>query len=158
MSDTISEQINRRTWWHSPPRDANSYKKRGIFLASSYKECEFYGRPLDEPIKIKINNPLVNTERNIIASLFGENSPQMKAYDSLLNYEAKELLKIRFKLDAEIMNAAKNRGYDSVAIISPKGLERIKEGKLPRNVELNVADYKKVIRDNPLLLKVKSML
>lgn len=135
---TLAEQINKRKWWHSPPSDGKAYQKRGVFLASSYKECEFYGRPLDEPIKVNLFNPLINTEENIIKFLFGNSSPQMSFYTALMNGFAKEPLKARFKLDKDLFNAAKNKDYDSIAIISEKGLEKVRKGKLPRTVELNV--------------------
>ena len=38
--------INRKAWWHCPPLDPEAYFKRGKFYASSFAECEFYGRPL----------------------------------------------------------------------------------------------------------------
>jgi hypothetical protein len=135
---TLADQLNKRKWWHSPPVDKAAYKKRGMFLASSYKECEFYGRPLNEPIRVRVLNPLAGTEENIISLLFGNTSPQMADYVSLLNGNVKEPLKVRFKLDNDLFKAAKTKNYDAISIITEKGLEKIKNHKLPRSVELNV--------------------
>lgn len=137
---TLADQINKREWWHSPPLDKNAYQKRGMFLASSYEECEFYGRPLNEPIKVSVSNPIVDTEQNIIRFFFGNNSPQMIAYNALINDSDKVPLKVRFKLDADLFKAAKKGKYDAIAIITEKELEKIKNHKLPRSVELNLID------------------
>src|SRR4030042_5506507 len=142
---TFADQLNKRKWWHSPPANKKAYNKRGIFLASSYKECEFYGRPLDEPIKVNVSNPLVDTEENIIRLLFGNNSPQMVAYMVLINGNAKEPLKVRFKLDKDLFKAAKNKNYDAIAVVSEKRLENIKNRKLSKSIELNILDIEKGI-------------
>jgi len=47
-------RINRKDWWHVPPRDPSAYKKRGQFFASSFREAEFWGRPLDEPQRVRV--------------------------------------------------------------------------------------------------------
>lgn len=44
--------VNRKKWWHVPPRNPRAYSQRGKFLASSFREAEFWGRPLDEPQKV----------------------------------------------------------------------------------------------------------
>ena len=142
---TFTDQLNKRKWWHSPPADKKTYKKRGIFLASSYKECEFYGRPLDEPIKVNVSNPLVDTEENLIRLLFGNNSSQMVAYNALINGNAKEPLKVRFKLDKDLFKTAKNKNYDAIAVVSEKRLENIKNRKLSKSIELNILDIEKGI-------------
>lgn len=139
----LIEQINRKKWWHSPPQDRAAYKQRGIFLSSSYQECEPYGRPLDEPIKVHLSNPLIDTEENIIKKFFGEESAQMGAYKTLLSHTAKNYLKARFRLDTEMYRAAKKNGYDAIAIVTEKGSKKIRtENKLPRSIELNIFDIK----------------
>lgn len=138
QNKSLIEQVNRRKWWHSPPRDSASYKKRGVFLASSYKECEFYGRPLDEPIKVNISKPLVGTEEDIIENLCGRVSRQMDAHRTLAGNLDVDILKVRFQLDADLFEAAKKKGYDAIVIIAPKSATVVKQGKLPRNAELNV--------------------
>jgi hypothetical protein len=142
----FAEQINKRDWWHCPPEDKKAYKARGVFLASSFKECEFYGRPLDKPLKVHVTNPLIGTEENIIKKLFGNNSKQMGASKSLINRTAKQILKVRFQLDKEMCKAARNQGYDAIAVVTQKGLEKVREGKLPRSVELNVLHEEKVLK------------
>ena len=51
--------INRQAWWHVPPRDPRASEKRGKFYSSSFREAEFWGRPLDEPERVSISSPLV---------------------------------------------------------------------------------------------------
>lgn len=140
--DPIVNQINKKKWWHSPPIDKTSYKKRGVFLASSYKECEFYGRPLDNPVKVSILKPLIGTEEDIIKSIFGEDSQQMVAYMSLTANRAENMLRVRFQLDKDIYRAAKEKGYDSIVVVASKNIEKIKEGKLPQSIELNIFNTK----------------
>lgn len=127
----LADSINKRKWWHSQPADNDAYKKRGLFLASSYKECEFYGRPIDEPIKVNVSHPLVNTEKNIIRFLFGDNSSQISAYIALINGTAKEPLKLRFKLDRDLLKAAKNKKHDAIAVVTVKGLKKLKIATCP---------------------------
>src|SRR4030066_984294 len=135
-ASSLANQINKRKWWHSPPADRKAYKERGIFLASSYEECEFYGRPLNEPIKVSVSNPLVDTEDNIIRFLFGNNSPQLFAYLALTNGTIKEPIKARFKLDKDLFKAAKDQNYDAIAVVTNKGLAKVRNHKLPNSVEL----------------------
>lgn len=56
MSDAreakLIAHINRKSWWHVPPRDPRAYERRGKFYASSFREAEFYGRPLDDPERV----------------------------------------------------------------------------------------------------------
>lgn len=144
-NSSLVEQINKREWWHSPPEEQNAYKKRGVFLASSFREAEFYGRPLDEPTKVDVRNPIIGTEEHVIKKLFGSSSKQMEIHRLLEDYTVEVSLKVRFQLDKEMYKAAKRQGYDAIAIVTQKGLQTVKEGKLHRSVELNVLDVKKGI-------------
>jgi len=63
--------VNRKQWWHVPPRDPDAFRKRGKFLASSYRGAEFYGRPLLDPIRVSISKPLIGDETLIERKLFG---------------------------------------------------------------------------------------
>lgn len=141
---TLAEQINKRNWWHSPPVDKKAYKKRGMFLSSSFKEEEFYGRPEDQARKVTIKNPLIGTEREIIKQLFGEDSPQAKKSAEFEKWDrgdnVETSLEDRFALDQEMKEAAEAQGYDAIAIVTEKGLEKVRKCGLPRSVELNVLD------------------
>lgn len=139
---TLADQLNKRKWWHSPPTDKVAYKKRGMFLSSSYKECEFYGRPLNKLIRVNVSKPILDTEQNIIRFFFGNDSRQMRTFDALINGTAKCPLNARFKLDADLFRAAKKNKYDAIAIVTEKGLEEVNNRKLSRSVELNVIDIK----------------
>jgi hypothetical protein len=64
--------VNRKNWWHVPPANPNAYRERGKFLASSFREAEFWGRPLDDPQKVTVTRPLVGDDMAIEGELFGE--------------------------------------------------------------------------------------
>ena len=57
--DKLLARINRKDWWHVPPADPKAYRQRGKFLASTFREAEFWGRPLDTPIRVRVSNPII---------------------------------------------------------------------------------------------------
>jgi hypothetical protein len=119
--------INRKDWWHVVPVDAGAYRKRGKFLASTYREAEFWGRPLDEPQKVSIERPLVGDEKTISKVL--SIPPQHR--DMTLEEIAQH--------DARWRNAALAKGYDSIVLMSPKSFSEFRAtGKLPSSIELNI--------------------
>jgi hypothetical protein len=128
--EKIIAHVNRKDWWHVPPRDLDAYNKRGIFLASSFKEAEFWGRPLDNPQKVSVSHPLVGDEETIEKTLLGQ-----RISDEEITLEE------RWKLDAKMKRAALAQGYDSIVLISQKSFSTLKaSGKVPRSMELNILD------------------
>jgi hypothetical protein len=128
--DKIVRHINRKSWWHVPPRDSTAYLKRGKFLASSFAEAEFWGRPLDEPQKVKICYPLIGDEATIETRLLGR---VISTNDISIER--------RWALDARIKKAAMKRGYDSIVLVTPKAFSALKNvGRLPGSMELNILD------------------
>jgi hypothetical protein len=126
--DKIVRHVNRKVWWHVPPRDPAAYIKRGKFLASSFAEAEFWGRPLDEPQKVKISRPLIGDEATIETRLLG----RVVSNDDIS-------IEHRWALDTRIKKAAMKRGYDSIVLVSPKAFSTLKSvGRLPRSMELNI--------------------
>jgi hypothetical protein len=126
--DKLVAHINRKDWWHVPPQDQTAYRKRGKFLASSFREAEFWGRPLDEPQHVTIARPLVGDEGTIEKSLFGKRVST-----------ASISVRSRFALDAKMKKAALAKGYDSIVVITPQAYSVLKQtGKLPRSIELNI--------------------
>jgi hypothetical protein len=120
--------VNRKDWWHVPPVDRTAYKKRGKFLASSFKEAEFWGRPLDEPHRVTVRHPLVGDERTIEKKLFGK---RVSSDDISLEQ--------RWALDARIKRTALAKGFDSVILLTPKAYSEFKSvGRVPRSMELNI--------------------
>lgn len=119
-------RINRKDWWHVPPSDPRAYYKRGKFYASTYREAEFYGRPVDAPQRVSIEKPLVGDERTVAKVL---RIPQQYCGMTLGQIAAH---------DARWRNAALKKGYDAIAILSPSGFKLYGSGKLPRSIELNV--------------------
>lgn len=130
----LNTRINRKDWWHVPPQDPLAYKKRGKFYASTYKEAEFWGRPLIMPQKVSVYNPLVGDEAAVETVLFGQPVPDVT--DSNL-----DTIEWRFELDAKMKDEALKKGYDAIVIFSPQGFARMKStGNLPLSLELNILE------------------
>jgi hypothetical protein len=120
--------VNRKQWWHVPPRDPDAYRKRGKFLASSYREAEFWGRPLMDSIGVSISNPLIGDEALIERKLFGHRVSRQD-----LSMER------RWKLDAAMKRAALALGYDSILLMASQRFAKFRSnGQPPRSMELNV--------------------
>jgi hypothetical protein len=133
--ERLIAHVNRKDWWHCPPRDPSSYGKRGKFFASSFREAEFWGRPLDEPQRVLIANPLIGDESAIEKALFGR---RVSTEDISIE--------VRWDLDARMKQKALSRGFDSIVLLSPKGFVELKtRGKLPRSIELNVLEPQKLV-------------
>ncbi|MBI3320778.1 MAG: hypothetical protein HYZ91_00745 [Candidatus Omnitrophica bacterium] len=137
MSDVreanLIAHINRKSWWHVPPRNPRAYGRRGKFYASSFHEAEFYGRPLDDPDRVAIQNPIVGDEPSVHVALFG------RPIECLDDDHPGRVLEWRWRLDARMKEAALKRGYDAIVIVTARALKRYRtEGKIPRSIELNV--------------------
>jgi hypothetical protein len=127
LYNRLVSHVNRKNWWHVPPVDSDAYKKRGKFLASRFEAAEFYGRPRDEPQKVRIERPLVGDEKRI-ARVLGI-PPQ---YDGMT-------LKQIAAHDAKWRNAALKKGFDAILLMAPKCYAEWKAvGKIPRSLELNI--------------------
>jgi hypothetical protein len=126
----LISHINRKRWWHVPPRDGSAYRKRGKFFASTFREAEFWGRPLDKPERVKIARPLVGDEGSIEKKLFARRMSRQ-------GMTAQQ----RWVLDARMKRAAMAKGYDSIVLMTRKGMSEFRvSGKMPRSVELNVLE------------------
>jgi hypothetical protein len=120
--------VNRKEWWHVQPRDPAAYTKRGKFLASSFSEAEFWGRPDNEPQRVVIACPLVEDEESIEKRLFGK---RVSTDDITIDD--------RWLLDAKMKRAAVAQGYDSIILMTAKAFAEFRSaGKLPRSMELNI--------------------
>ena len=125
--ERIIAYVGRRKWWHVPPADPDAYRKRGKFLASSFREAEFYGRPLDEPEKVSIKHPLVGDEETIARVLGIPPQQEGMSLEEIAEH------------DARWRSAALDKGFDSIVLMSPKAfLEFAANDKLPRSLELNI--------------------
>jgi len=132
LKDKLLTRINRKDWWHVPPSDPHAYEERGMFLASTFREAEFWGRPLDTPICVNVLNPIIGDEATIQNEL-GVIPPKYPGDDS------PKLLEWRWKLDAKMKQAALEKGYDAIVLLSTSGYAKFKnEGKLPLSIELNL--------------------
>jgi len=125
----IVAHVNRKQWWHVPPADPMAYSKRGKFLASSFSEAEFYGRPLDEPQRVAIKKPLVGDEHAISKALRIPSQREAMSLEAIAPH------------DERWRNAALAKGFDSIVLMAPKAFAEFKRsGKLPRSLELNILE------------------
>ncbi len=130
LVEKIVRHVNRKNWWHVAPQDPDAYPKRGKFYASTYGEAEFFGRPNDNPEKVRVQRPLVGDEQAISKVL--RIPPQHE--DMTLEEIAEH--------DASWRKAALAKGYDSIVLMSPKGFSEFRaSGKVPRSIELNILDF-----------------
>jgi hypothetical protein len=130
--EKLIARINRKDWWHVPPSDPKAYQKRGMFLSSTFSEAEFWGRPLDTPIRVNVLIPIIGDEGTIQKEL-GVIPPEYPGDDS------PKLLEWRWKLDAKLKQAALAKGYDAIVLLSATGYAKFKdEGKLQLSIELNL--------------------
>ncbi len=126
--EKLIAHVNRKNWWHVAPRDPSAYSKRGKFLASSFREAEFWGRPLDDPQTVTITRPLIGDEETIEKMLFGR---RVSSEDIAMEK--------RWALDAKMKRAALAKGYDSIVVMTAKAFAEFRAaGKLPRSIELNI--------------------
>ena len=136
MKNILIQKINKSEWWHVPPRDPNAYRKRGKFLASTYLQAEFYGRPNLMPEKVEISNPIFGfSEEEILTKLFG--SFELNLLSDLENSE-KNTYKKRIALDRKMFKKAKLLGYDSIVLMTAQGEIALKKGRKPNSIELNL--------------------
>jgi hypothetical protein len=124
--------LDRKRWWHVPPTDPTAYAKRGKFLTSSFAEAEFYGRPLDEPLRVTVKKPLVGDEEAISKTLrIPPQHPEMT-------------LKQIAAHDVRWRNAALKKGFDAIVLMSPRHFSTWKAtGRIPRSLELNALNVRK---------------
>ena len=136
MKDLLISKINQSKWWHVPPRDSHSYEKRGKFLASTYLQAEFYGKPSIEPMKVRINNPVFGfSEREIIQKLFG--SSWQKYLNGLLKLDA-DFYEKRIELDRKMYIEAKSLGFDAIVLLTKASKKALQKGRKPNSIELNL--------------------
>lgn len=127
--EKLVRHINRKYSWHVTPEDPTAYKKRGKFLASTYKDAEFYGRPNDQPEKVEVKSPLVGDEETIAQILRVPPQHAGMTIEQIARH------------DAKWKRAALAKGYDSIVLLTPESLRKFRsEGKLPRSIELNILE------------------
>lgn len=136
MKNILIKIIKKSDWWHVIPKDPTAYKKRGKFLASTYKQAEFYGRPVNSPEKVKITKPLFGfSELEILEKLF----PKYKArlyLSKVMN--SNNFYKNRTDLDAKMYKKAKELGFDSIVLMTSAGKKALENNRKPNSIELNL--------------------
>jgi len=137
MKKLLIEKINQSNWWHVLPIVPNAYKERGKFLASTYLQAEFYGKPNVEPEKVNIQNPIFGfSEEEILAHLFGKEKAG-RLLDFVLQGDD-EQYKRRITLDKKMHDRAKKLGYDSIVLMTEQGKKSLQKKRKPNSIELNV--------------------
>ncbi len=129
--EALIAKVNRKDWWHVTPRDPLAYDKRGKFYSSTFRECEFWGRPHDTPERVTIQNPVIGDEFEVWSALFGQ-SVKFSGVDHDC------ILEWRWRLDARMKKVALKKGHDAIVIMSTPAFKKYVAGKLPRSIELNV--------------------
>lgn len=137
MKNILIKKINESKWWHVSPIDRNAYNKRGKFLASTYLQAEFYGRPNDESEKVKIINPIFGfSEIEILSKLFSKT--KAKKYLDAIYRADNNFYKKRTDLDAKMYACAKKSGYNSIVLMAKQGEKALARGRKPNSIELNL--------------------
>lgn len=125
--DRLINCVNHKAWWRTHLPSKQAIRERGLFLASSFREAEFYGRPLDIPFRVKVRNPLVGSFAYIERRLLGNCTPSVDTVGQI--FARDKLMKVR----------AEALGFDSIVTLSERGYFRYKrENVVPRLMELNV--------------------
>lgn len=137
LKQTLISKINKSEWWHVRTRDPHSFEKRGQFLCSTFRDAEFYGRPIDMSIRVCISNPVFGfSEQEIWEQLFPEGYQQLK--DLQLHDTEQSTVVHRFYADAIMAFTAQASGYDSIVLICPSGKKSLENNRKPRAIELNI--------------------
>jgi len=136
LQQFLIEKINTSEWWHVQPRDSQAYEKRGKFLASTYSQAAFYGRPNDDPETVSINDPLFGfSEMSILRRLFPRN------YRTLLKNVEKDddtWYSRRIGLDAKIYRQGRSLGYDAIVLLAYNSMRYLTKHRKPHSMELNL--------------------
>lgn len=137
MKKILIEKVNRSKWWHVKPKDKNAYKKRGKFLASTFRQAEFYGRPNNGFEQVEIKNPVFGfSELEILKKLFDNKIAKIEL--EKINVDDDNFYKNRITLDSKIHNKAKELGFDSIILMTEQGKKSLKNGRKPNSIELNL--------------------
>lgn len=140
MKKILIQKINQSLWWHVPPNDKNAYKKRGKFLASTYLQAEFYGRPNIEAERVNIKNPIFGfSEVAILEQLFEneELEANLTLHADIVKADS-NVYENRIALDAKMHTKAKQLGYDSLILMTEAGKVALENSRKPRSIELNL--------------------
>ena len=129
----LINKINSSYWWHVAPQDINAYKKRGKFLASTYRQAEFYGKPLDRPERVRITNPLWSDSETQILKVLYPDSYQDKC--ELISSTEDNYYENRIALDSQMHKKAKELGYDCIVLLGSSGIKELKRNRKPRSSE-----------------------
>jgi len=138
MGDILIEKVNASDWWHVPPRDKFAYQKRGKFLASTYHQAEFYGRPNFDPERVAVSNPVFGfSEEEILRTLYGRTAKAktLEVNDDDNFYEK------RIALDADMFQRARSLGHDAIILICKSGKKALMQNRKPNSMELNLLPY-----------------
>lgn len=139
IKDILIKKVNNSYWWHVAPADPDAYKKRGKFLASTYPQAEFYGRPNFNPEKVNIKTPIYGfSEKEILNKLFGNFLRIKDLVKSVFSDDDPDWYKNRIKLDGIMYKQAKKLGYDAIVLLTSRGKDQLERNRKPSSIELNL--------------------
>ena len=125
-----------------PPQNREAYKKRGKFLASTFAQAEFYGRPNNTPERVSISSPLYGfSELEIIKILFPTEvvaEYEEFAQETLNDNDKKCLYESRIEWDARMHKKSREMGYDAIVLLSTNGRKYLEKNRKPHSIELNL--------------------
>ncbi|MFH1232742.1 MAG: BRO family protein [Patescibacteria group bacterium] len=137
LKKILVDKINQSLWWHVTPSDPDAYKKRGKFLASTYSQAAFYGKPNIKPGRVKILHPLCSdSEKTILKVLFPDTHQRMLLFVTGAN--GSDYYARRINLDAKMHKQAKKLGYDSIVLLGSTAINELVKNRKPRSIELNL--------------------
>ncbi len=133
----LIDKINNSYWWHVPPEDPDAYKKRGKYLASTYVQAEFYGRPNIEPERVNITNPVFDfSEDGILKQLFPKKYKKLSLSEDIT--DGPDYYGQRIELDRKMCEMARKNGHDAIVLFSPAGKQCLERNRKPDSMELNL--------------------
>lgn len=136
IEHVLINKINASNWWHVTPNDTEAYKKRGRFLASTYNQAAFYGRPNNQPEKVSIKYPLWAASEESLLKLLFPNTYREKF--KMVTGSERNYYKQRIELDAQMHQKAKKLGYDCIVLLGFTGIHDLTRNRKPHSIELNL--------------------
>lgn len=135
--ERVIDKLNKKDWFHGAPENPEeAYAHRGKFMASSYRDAEFYGKPDLDPHKLSIKNPLIGGEQEIAKKLGIPPQKDGMTYEEMKAHDRKWALE------------AKKQGYDAIVMASQPEVDKFMDGgRMPRHME--VQDLTKLNEDLP---------
>lgn len=126
-------RVNSKFWWRTCLPSNYALRRRGLFLAATFADAEFYGKPLDTPFVARVSNPYVTDNDSMELDFRGflDSGPPHGSWNRFYRWWSAR--------DAAFRSIAVARGFDSIIVMSQIAFVAFRTtGKLPRKMELNI--------------------